>query len=87
MEDKFLSRNIVIGTSQYGSRLKCDYSRTLLTRTTKGNERQSEFRGTKRLVSENIRSVEGNSAAIFVSKVLPGIFVIKVNKCLLFSEG
>ena len=31
-------------------------------------------RGTKRLVSENICSVEGNSAAIFVSKVSPGIF-------------
>ena len=35
-------------------------------------------RGTKRLVSENICSVEGNSAAIFVSKVSPGIFVMKV---------
>ena len=35
-------------------------------------------RGTKRLVSENICSVEGNSAAIFVSKVSPGIFVTKV---------
>ena len=34
-------------------------------------------RGTKRLVSVNICSVEGNSAAIFVSKVSPGIFVIK----------
>ena len=37
-----------------------------------------QFRGTKRLVSENICSVEGHSAAIFVSKVSPGIFVIKV---------
>ena len=36
------------------------------------------FRGTKRLVSVNICSVEGNSADIFVSKVSPGIFVIKV---------
>ena len=36
------------------------------------------FRGTKRLVSVNICSVEGNSADIFVSKVPPGIFVIKV---------
>ena len=35
-------------------------------------------RGTKRLVSENICSVEGNSATIFVSKASPGIFVIKV---------
>ena len=40
-------------------------------------------RGTKRLVSVNIcsvegNSVEGNSADIFVSKVSPGIFVIKV---------
>ena len=38
----------------------------------------SIFRGTKRLVSVNICSVEGNSADIFVSKVPPGIFVIKV---------
>ena len=37
-----------------------------------------ELRGTKRLVSENICSVEGNSADIFVGKVSPGIFVIKV---------
>ena len=36
------------------------------------------YRGTKRLVSVNICSMEGNSADIFVSKVLPGIFVIKV---------
>ena len=36
------------------------------------------IRGTKRLVSVNICSVEGNSADIFVSKVRPGIFVIKV---------
>ena len=35
-------------------------------------------RGTKRLVSVNICSVEGNSADIFVSKVSAGIFVIKV---------
>ena len=35
-------------------------------------------RGTKRLVSVNICSVEGNLADIFVSKVLPGIFVMKV---------
>ena len=34
-------------------------------------------RGTKRLVSINICSVKGNSAE-FVSKVSPGIFVIKV---------
>ena len=33
--------------------------------------------GTKRLVSVNICSVEGNSAANFVRKVSPGIFVIK----------
>ena len=38
----------------------------------------SIFRGTKRLVSINICSVEGNSADIFFSKVSPGIFVIKV---------
>ena len=36
------------------------------------------FRGPTRLVSVNICSVEGNSADIFVSKVTPGIFVIKV---------
>ena len=34
-------------------------------------------RGTKRLVSVNICSVEGNSAGIFVGKVTAGIFVIK----------
>ena len=33
-------------------------------------------RDTKRLVSENICSVEGNSAAIFFSKASPGIFGI-----------
>ena len=38
---------------------------------------RSFIRGTKRLVSVNICSVEGNSADIFVSKVSPGIFVIK----------
>ena len=36
------------------------------------------IRGTKRLVSVNICSVEGNSAGIFVSKVPPGIFATKV---------
>ena len=35
------------------------------------------FRSTKRLVSVYICSVEGNSAAIFVGKVSPGIFVLK----------
>ena len=35
-------------------------------------------RGSRWLVSENICSVEGNSAGIFVSKVSPGVFVIKV---------
>ena len=35
-------------------------------------------RGTKLLVSVNICWVEGNSAGIFVNKVSPGIFVIKV---------
>ena len=35
------------------------------------------LRGTKRLVSVNICSVEGNSADIFVNKVSPGILVIK----------
>ena len=35
------------------------------------------IRGTKRLVSVNICSAEGNSAGIFVSKVSPGIFVVK----------
>ena len=35
------------------------------------------IRGTKRLVSVNICSVEGNSADIFVSQVSPLIFVIK----------
>ena len=38
---------------------------------------QKSDRGTKRLVSVNICSVEGNSAAIFVGKVSPGIFVLK----------
>ena len=37
-----------------------------------------KFGGAKRLVSVNICSVEGNSAGIFVSKVSPGIFVIKI---------
>ena len=36
------------------------------------------IRGTERLVSINICSVEGNSAGIFFSQVSPGIFVIKV---------
>ena len=35
------------------------------------------IRGTKRLVSVNICSVEGNSAGIFVSKVSPGIFLVR----------
>ena len=38
---------------------------------------QYKARGTKRLVSVNICSVEGNSADIFVSKVSPGILVVK----------
>ena len=37
----------------------------------------SFVRGTKRLVSVTICSVEGNSAGIFDSKVSPGIFVVK----------
>ena len=37
----------------------------------------SAWEATKRLVSVNICSVEGNSASIFVSKVSPGIFVEK----------
>ena len=40
--------------------------------------REFQIRGTKRLVSVNICWVEGNSADIFVSKMSPGIFVIKV---------
>ena len=40
----------------------------------------SMVRGTKRLVSVNICSVEGNSAGVFVSKISPGIFVIKVKR-------
>ena len=43
-----------------------------------GNPTTKELRGTKRLVSVNICSVESYSAGIFVSKVSPGIFVIKV---------
>ena len=35
------------------------------------------LRGTKRLVSVNVCSVEGNSADIFVSEVSPGILVVK----------
>ena len=35
------------------------------------------IRGTKRLVSVDICSVEGNSADIFVSKVSPEILVVK----------
>ena len=38
------------------------------------------YRGTKRLVSVNICSVEGNSASIFVSKVPPGILVLNKGK-------
>ena len=34
------------------------------------------LKGTKRLVSVNICSVENNSAGIFVSRVSTGIFVI-----------
>ena len=45
------------------------------------------LRGTKRLASINIYSVEGNSGNIFVSIVSPEIFVLKVTECLLFSEG
>ena len=44
----------------------------MLEQMTSGNK------GTKRIVSVNICSVEGNSAGIFVSKRPPGIFVIKV---------
>ena len=43
--------------------------------------------GTKRLVSVNICSVEGNSAGIFVSKVSPGLFVIKVKWMPIIFEG
>ena len=45
--------------------------------------RSRDIRSTKRLVSVNICSVEGNSAGIFVSRVSPGIFVIekKMNSC------
>ena len=45
-------------------------------------------RGTKRLVSVNICSVEGNSAGIFVSKVhvSPGIFVIKESPAAIFGR-
>ena len=35
------------------------------------------IRGTKRLVSVNICSLEGNSADIFFSEVSPGILVVK----------
>ena len=46
------------------------------------------FRGTKRLVSVNICSAEGNSAAIFVSKVSPGIFVAKAKmNAYYFRQG
>ena len=38
------------------------------------------YRGTKRLVSVNICSKEGKSAGVFVSKISPGIFVIKVKR-------
>ena len=44
-------------------------------------------RGAKQLVSVNICSVEVNSAGIFVSKVPPGIFVMKKEEFLLFSGG
>ena len=43
--------------------------------------------GTKPLFSVNICSVVGSSADIFVSKVPPGIFVIKETWMLLFSGG
>ena len=39
--------------------------------------RQRELRGTKRLVSVHVCSTDGNSAGFFISKVSPGIFVIK----------
>ena len=48
------------------------------------------IRGTKRLVSVNIFSVEGNSASIFVSKVSAGIFVNKgkmIAYCFLDDEN
>ena len=44
----------------------------------KNDSGMTTVRGTKRLVSVNICSVEGNWADIFGSKVPPGIFVIKV---------
>ena len=37
----------------------------------------SHYRGTKRLDSVNVCSVEGNSADIFVTEVSPGILVVK----------
>ena len=44
---------------------------------------QTQYRGSKRLVSVNICSVEGNSAGVFVSKVPPEICVTegKMNAC------
>ena len=41
---------------------------------------KNKYRGTKRLVSVNICSVEGNSAYIFVSKVSPGILARRKKK-------
>ena len=43
------------------------------------------IKGTKRLVSVQICSVKDNSAGIFVSKVPPGIFVIKKRRMLIIS--
>ena len=44
----------------------------------RSSHENQQHRGTKRLVSVNIFSVEANSADIFVSKVPTGIFVAKV---------
>ena len=55
-------------------KLTCNVQRT--GNSTHSVSRQF-IRGTKRLVSVNICSVEGNSAGIFDSKVSPGIFVVK----------
>ena len=41
------------------------------------------IKGTKRLVSVNICSVKGNSASIFLTKMSPGIFVIKIKRMII----
>ena len=73
-----VSLNLYIPSTRLESLSTAWWSLLLMTSCYVCRESKSDIRGTKRLVSENICSVEGNSAGIFVSKVSPGTFVIKV---------